>query len=174
MDVRLNNVSQLAGFAKRDDLRYFLGVICGADYVHEPLLAPTQEMLDGYRKSGGSWADYEKALTRGRPFGFRMPSEAEPRPSGSAAVAPSSLRSGPKTLEKDERAQRRRSAQNARGSSRATSRALGSWNAWSSRRVRPPARSRREGAAFRKARGGWRRRPPRAARPRRRTPAACG
>lgn len=62
VDVRLNNVSQLAGFAKRDDLRYFLKTICGADYVHEPLLAPTQEMLDEYKKSGGSWADYEKSF----------------------------------------------------------------------------------------------------------------
>ena len=42
LDVRLNNVSQLAGFAKREDLRYFLREICGAEYVHEPLLAPTR------------------------------------------------------------------------------------------------------------------------------------
>ncbi len=60
VDVRLNNVSQLAGFAKREDLRYFLGEICGAGYIHEPLLAPTQELLDGYRKSGGSWEEYER------------------------------------------------------------------------------------------------------------------
>jgi uncharacterized protein (DUF488 family) len=58
LDVRLNNVSQLAGFAKRDDLRFFLRTICGADYIHEPLLAPTQEMLDGYRKRKGSWDEY--------------------------------------------------------------------------------------------------------------------
>lgn len=60
MDVRLNNKSQLAGFAKRDDLCYFLREICRADYVHEPLLAPTQEMLDRYKKNGGSWAIYER------------------------------------------------------------------------------------------------------------------
>jgi uncharacterized protein (DUF488 family) len=59
VDVRLNNVSQLAGFAKRDDLRYFLDRICSADYRHEPLLAPTQHLLDDYRKRNGSWADYE-------------------------------------------------------------------------------------------------------------------
>jgi uncharacterized protein (DUF488 family) len=41
VDVRLNNVSQLAGFAKRDDLAFFLAEICDAEYVHEPLLAPT-------------------------------------------------------------------------------------------------------------------------------------
>jgi uncharacterized protein (DUF488 family) len=60
VDVRLNNVSQLAGFAKRDDLRYFLRTIGGIDYVHEPLLAPTQSMLDAYKKQGGAWGEYEK------------------------------------------------------------------------------------------------------------------
>jgi uncharacterized protein (DUF488 family) len=62
VDVRLNNVSQLAGFAKRDDLCYFLDQICGAEYIHEPLLAPTQEMLDGYKKQGDSWSSYEQAF----------------------------------------------------------------------------------------------------------------
>jgi uncharacterized protein (DUF488 family) len=60
VDVRLNNVSQLAGFTKRDDLAFFLREVCNADYVHEPLLAPTQEMLDAYKKAKGSWQDYEK------------------------------------------------------------------------------------------------------------------
>ena len=60
LDVRLNNVSQLAGFAKRDDLAYFLQALCGIDYVHEPLLAPTQEMLDDYKKHKGSWQEYER------------------------------------------------------------------------------------------------------------------
>jgi uncharacterized protein (DUF488 family) len=60
VDVRLNNVSQLAGFTKRDDLEFFLREICQADYVHEPLLAPTQAMLDAYKKAKGAWADYEK------------------------------------------------------------------------------------------------------------------
>lgn len=59
MDVRLNNSSQLSGFAKNTDLPYFLRELCGAAYIHEPLLAPTQEMLDAYRKNKGSWADYE-------------------------------------------------------------------------------------------------------------------
>jgi uncharacterized protein (DUF488 family) len=60
VDVRLNNVSQLAGFAKRDDLTYFLAELCGMTYRHELQLAPTQSMLDGYKKHGGSWADYER------------------------------------------------------------------------------------------------------------------
>lgn len=60
LDVRLNNVSQLAGFAKKNDLRYFLKAICGIDYAHQPDLAPTQDLLDAYKKEGGNWADYEK------------------------------------------------------------------------------------------------------------------
>jgi uncharacterized protein (DUF488 family) len=60
IDVRLNNVSQLAGFSKRDDLAYFLLEICGTEYVHEPLLAPTQEMLDTFKKGKGKWGEYEE------------------------------------------------------------------------------------------------------------------
>ena len=59
IDVRLNNVSQLAGFAKRDDLAYFLAEICGMDYVHLPELAPTKQMLDDYKKRRGDWSTYE-------------------------------------------------------------------------------------------------------------------
>jgi len=58
--VRLNNTSQLAGFAKQQDLPFFLRELCGADYLHEPLLAPEQQMLDQYRKRGGDWAAYEQ------------------------------------------------------------------------------------------------------------------
>lgn len=59
IDVRLNNVSQLAGFTKRDDLAYFLQRICSIEYKHEPLLAPTQELLDSYRKKRINWEEYE-------------------------------------------------------------------------------------------------------------------
>src|SRR5436309_3277970 len=62
IDVRLNNVSQLAGFTKREDLQFFLRELCAADYVHEPLLAPTQDMLDAYKKRKGAWEDYERAF----------------------------------------------------------------------------------------------------------------
>ena len=61
IDIRLNNVSQLSGFAKRDDLAYFLRTICNIDYVHMPLMAPTQTMLDNYKKSGGMWETYATA-----------------------------------------------------------------------------------------------------------------
>ena len=60
IDIRLNNVSQLAGFAKRDDLCYFLKTICNIDYIHIPELAPTKEILDEFKKNGGDWAVYEK------------------------------------------------------------------------------------------------------------------
>ncbi len=60
VDVRLNNVSQLAGFAKRDDLRFFTRSICQMDYVHTPELAPTQQMLDEYKKLKGAWNEYER------------------------------------------------------------------------------------------------------------------
>ncbi len=59
IDVRLNNVSQLAGFAKRDDLRYFLEHLCEADYIHEPGLAPTAELLKSYRSGDIDWQEYE-------------------------------------------------------------------------------------------------------------------
>ena len=62
LDVRLSNSSQLAGFTKKEDLAYFLQEILGADYKHEPLLAPTRELLDRYKKQRGSWRDYEAAF----------------------------------------------------------------------------------------------------------------
>jgi len=60
IDVRLNNSSQLAGFTKKDDLIFFLNEICDVSYSHEPLLAPTSEILTSYKKKKISWLDYEK------------------------------------------------------------------------------------------------------------------
>ncbi|HET6401944.1 MAG TPA: DUF488 domain-containing protein [Candidatus Kapabacteria bacterium] len=62
VDVRLNNVSQLAGFAKKTDLAYFLKTICGMEYIHLPLLAPTQELLSAYRNDGADWETYERGF----------------------------------------------------------------------------------------------------------------
>jgi uncharacterized protein (DUF488 family) len=62
LDVRLNNTSQLAAFAKQADLAYFLREICGAVYDHEPLLAPTKDILDAFKKHKGSWEIYETAF----------------------------------------------------------------------------------------------------------------
>src|SRR5437763_14248338 len=60
VDTRLNNVSQLAGFTKKNDLHFFLREICHIDYVHLPELAPTQDILDAYKKNGGDWSTYER------------------------------------------------------------------------------------------------------------------
>ncbi len=60
VDARLNNVSQLAGFTKKSDLKYFLREICHIDYIHLPVLAPTKEILDAYKKNGGDWQTYER------------------------------------------------------------------------------------------------------------------
>lgn len=59
LDVRLNNTSQLAGFAKRDDLAYLLRAVAGIGYAHLPDLAPTREMLTKYKTDKGDWAEYE-------------------------------------------------------------------------------------------------------------------
>ena len=59
VDVRLNNGSQLAGFAKKNDLAFFLGEICGMEYIHLPSLAPTGEMLGDYRKGRIDWSTYQ-------------------------------------------------------------------------------------------------------------------
>lgn len=59
LDVRLNNTSQLAGFAKAQDLPYLLRELVGATYEHDPRLAPTQAMLDDYKKGRGEWSAYK-------------------------------------------------------------------------------------------------------------------
>ena len=59
IDTRLNNISQLAGFAKREDLKYFLRKIGNIEYFHLLELAPTKDILDTYKKEGGDWQTYE-------------------------------------------------------------------------------------------------------------------
>ncbi|MDJ0845336.1 DUF488 domain-containing protein [Crocosphaera sp.] len=59
IDTRLNNVSQLAGFAKKKDLQYFLKEIANIDYIHLVDLAPTKDILDDYKKKKGEWSVYE-------------------------------------------------------------------------------------------------------------------
>ena len=60
IDIRLNNKSQLAGFTKGEDLKYFLSEICGCEYVHCLEYAPTKEILDGYKQKHISWKEYEE------------------------------------------------------------------------------------------------------------------
>lgn len=59
IDVRLNNVSQLAGFAKRDDLIFFLQELCDISYEYVPDLAPTKDILNAYQKKEIVWEEYE-------------------------------------------------------------------------------------------------------------------
>ena len=59
IDVRLYNTSQLAGFTKRQDIEYFLQTIVGAEYIHLPIVAPTKQLLDDYKKGLISWQQYE-------------------------------------------------------------------------------------------------------------------
>lgn len=60
VDIRLNNVSQLAGFTKKEDLRFFLREIVKIDYAHVVDLAPNQAILEEYKKNGEDWAKYEQ------------------------------------------------------------------------------------------------------------------
>ena len=64
VDIRLNNVSQLAGFAKGKDLEYFLKEICDCEYVHDDVFAPTKELLDNYRANKVSWNEYENVFAK--------------------------------------------------------------------------------------------------------------
>jgi uncharacterized protein (DUF488 family) len=64
IDVRLHNVSQLAGFAKNPDLEFFLKAICGIAYSHRTELAPTPELFNQYKKQGGNWEAYEKKFIK--------------------------------------------------------------------------------------------------------------
>ena len=79
VDVRLNNGSQLAGFAKKDDLTWFLKRICGIEYLHLPVLAPTKELLGDYRKGHIDWNAYAERfleLMRKRRIEEAVPREA--------------------------------------------------------------------------------------------------
>jgi uncharacterized protein (DUF488 family) len=64
IDTRLNNRSQLAGFSKGEDLPFFLSAIGNMEYRHALEMAPTQEMLDKYKKAKGSWSEYEHDFIR--------------------------------------------------------------------------------------------------------------
>jgi uncharacterized protein (DUF488 family) len=64
IDIRINNNSQLAGFTKGRDLKYFLKVICSIDYFYKPEYAPTKELLRNYRDKKINWEEYEKRYLR--------------------------------------------------------------------------------------------------------------
>jgi len=64
IDVRLHNQSQLAGFAKQKDLKYFLWELCGAKYRHELGLAPSEDILEDYRHKKMDWEKYQQRFFR--------------------------------------------------------------------------------------------------------------
>lgn len=59
VDTRINNTSQLAGYAKNPDLQFFAKKIGNMDYQHEMDFAPTKELLAKYRKKEMTWEEYE-------------------------------------------------------------------------------------------------------------------
>lgn len=78
LDIRLNNISQLAGFTRSADLRFFLRRLIGKDYLHLPQLAPNADMLKSYRDGKGNWVAYERdflALMRERRVEETVPAE---------------------------------------------------------------------------------------------------
>ena len=62
VDVRLYNTSQLLGFSKFPDIKYFLRNLSGIDYVHDLQFAPTERIFDSYKKKYITWEDYEEAF----------------------------------------------------------------------------------------------------------------
>ena len=62
VDIRLNNVSQLAGFSKGEDLKYFLKEICNIGYIHNTDLAPNKKLLDDYKNKNITWLEYEQSF----------------------------------------------------------------------------------------------------------------
>lgn len=63
VDVRISNGSQLAGFAKGNDLKYFVRAICNIDYKHITDFAPTKELLSKWRKEEVNWKQYTEIYT---------------------------------------------------------------------------------------------------------------
>jgi uncharacterized protein (DUF488 family) len=61
VDIREKRTGQLAGFAKYPDIAFFLKSIVGAEYCHEPLLTPSPEIREAYRKTR-DWEQYEKSF----------------------------------------------------------------------------------------------------------------
>lgn len=59
IDIRLNNSSQLAGFSKGQDLMYFLNEFYNIEYIHDPDLAPSKQLLDDYKGKKITWQEYE-------------------------------------------------------------------------------------------------------------------
>lgn len=59
VDTRINNTSQLSGFAKAEDLAFFARSVGRIDYKHQLDFAPTKDLLANYRNGKISWSEYE-------------------------------------------------------------------------------------------------------------------
>ncbi len=63
VDIRLNNKSQLAGFANAKHLPYFLK-LHNITYEYKPELAPSKDLLNGYKNKTISWEEYIKIYNK--------------------------------------------------------------------------------------------------------------
>jgi uncharacterized protein (DUF488 family) len=59
VDIRLRPGGQLSGFAKGNDLAWFLDRLNGCNYVHLPELAPSVEIFNAWRQDH-DWHSYVK------------------------------------------------------------------------------------------------------------------
>ena len=63
VDTRMHPSSQLAGYSKKESLKYFANEILGIDYIHEPLLCPEPALLKDYRNETIDWNQYKTSYT---------------------------------------------------------------------------------------------------------------
>ncbi len=64
VDIRIHPSGQLSGFARQNDLPYFLAnLAANCQYVYMPELAPTEDILEEYRKKR-DWSKYEVQFKR--------------------------------------------------------------------------------------------------------------
>ena len=64
MDIRLHNNTQLAGFTKQNNFKYFIERLSDIEYRHIPLMAPSKDIFDDYMKNGLEWEGYELRFKR--------------------------------------------------------------------------------------------------------------
>jgi uncharacterized protein (DUF488 family) len=63
IDTRLHNTSQLAGFAKKEDLAFILETF-GIEYEHVLDLAPTEEIMKKFKQVDKDWKEFERAFNQ--------------------------------------------------------------------------------------------------------------
>ena len=63
LDIRLHNTSQLAGFAKKEDLEFIMGLV-GIEYVHDVSLAPDEELFEDYKHKRVDWKGFQARYAR--------------------------------------------------------------------------------------------------------------